>query len=172
VYVPSNTGYFTIASGRIELLPSIGSTASVLLGNANVFNNAASSSVHFTVKGQSSASLINTRSDQNTVGFGQAIGTDEQTTVQIQPAAAGDTCLVLKGHASQTTTSNLVRIQSSAGSYYGYITMGAHFVSTIGSATTPGHTFYNDTNTGFYQVSSDKIGTTTGGVQRETVDSV
>ena len=67
------TGYFQIATGRLDIGNSFGNTPTVMLGVSNIFNNANSSSVHFQVKGANDSNLINTRSDQDTVGFGQAI---------------------------------------------------------------------------------------------------
>lgn len=170
IHSTSSTGYLSLVTSRLEIPSTLGGTAAVMLGNANVFNNANSGSVHFQVKGQNDSSLINTRSDQDTVGFGQALGTDGQTTVQIQPARSSDLGLVMKGHASQSTTSNLIRFQSSAGSYYGYITLGGHFVAG-GNVSNPGHSFYSDTDTGMYNVSANVLGFATGGTTRGNISS-
>lgn len=167
----SSTGYLYVTGGRLVLDSTRGGTPSVILGNANIINNNQSSSNHFNVKGKNDANLINTRSDQDTVGFGQAIGFDEQTTVQIQPARSGDVGLVLKGHSSQSDSSTLVRIQNSAGSYKGEITMGGWWRGSTGAASTPSVSVRSDTNTGIYFPTADTIGFTNGGSERTRIDS-
>lgn len=167
----SSTGYLYLTTGRINLEASRGATPSVILGNANVFNNGSSSTIHLQVKGQNDASLINTRSDMDTVGFGQAIGTDEQATVQIQPARSFDTGLVLKGHASQSSTSEIMRVQTSGGSYNANVTVGGNFQAVQGSASVPGHNFRADADTGIYGLTTNTLGFATGGSERGRIDS-
>ena len=167
IYSTSNTGYLNFTTGRINIENSLGGTATTILGGAgNFFNNANSSSVHFVVKGLNDSSLINTRSDQDTVGFGAAIGSDQQTTVQIQPARSGDLGLVLMGHSGMSATSQLLRTQDSAGSFGGAITVSGLFQAGAGSVSAPGLSFRADSNTGFYNVSGDKIGLALGGVEK------
>jgi len=162
----SSTGYLYSTANRFVVETTRGGTPSVMLGNANIINNNQSSSAHFSVRGQNDANLINTRSDQDTVGFGQAIGTDELATVQIHPARSGDAGLVLKGHSSQTDSSTLIRLQDNAGSYKGEITMGGWWRGSTGSVSTPAVSTRVDTNTGFHFPSGDTIGVVTGGTER------
>lgn len=165
-YVESNTGYMAHVTNRLSIIPSIGGTANVILGNTNVFNNAQSSSNHFFVKSQSDANLINTRSDQDTTGFGQAIGTDQQATVQIHPARSNDTGLVFIGHASQTDSSIAWRTQTSGGSFTSEMTVGGWMRTSTGTITNPSHSCRSDTNTGMYFPSADVLGMVAGGVEQ------
>lgn len=162
----TSTGYLRAATGRFEVANSFGGTITTMFGSANVINNANSSSSHFTVKGQNDSSLINTRSDQNTVGFGQAIGSDQQTTVQIQPARSGDIGLCMIGHSSQTTANTLIRFQTSAGSYQGEITLGGWWRGGTGASSTPSLSCRSDNDTGFYFPTSNTLGAVTGGTER------
>ena len=150
-----STGYLSMVTGRLEIASSLGGTAMTMFGNANIINNASSSSQHFQVKGANDASLINTRSDQDTVGFGQAIWSDELTTVQIQPARSSDAGLVMKWHASQSDSSTIIRIQTSGGSYTGEITVGGWVRTSTGAVANPAHSCRSDTNTGIYFPESD-----------------
>lgn len=118
IQVTSSTGYMQLVSGRIEVASSLGSASPlVILGNTNVFNNTNSSTIHFNVKGQNDSGLINTRSDMDTVFFGQTAGSDPSATVQMQPNRSSDYALFLKGHASMSSTSHLVLTSTSAGSF-------------------------------------------------------
>lgn len=170
-YVESSTGYMAHVTNRLSIIPSLGGTANVILGNTNVFNNAQGSSNHFFVKGQSDANLINTRSDQDTVGFGQAIGTDQQATVQIHPARSNDTGLVFIGHASQTDSSIAWRTQTSGGSFTSEMTVGGWMRTSNGTITNPSHSCRADTNTGIFFPSADTLGFVTGGAERGRFDS-
>lgn len=67
IYSTSSTGYLSMTTGRLEVSSSLGGTASTMFGNANIINNNSSSTQHFQVKGANDASLINTRSDMDTV---------------------------------------------------------------------------------------------------------
>lgn len=167
----ASTGYLSMVTNRLEISSSIGGTVNTMFGNANIINNANSSSTHFQVKGANDSSLINTRSDMDTVGFWQAIGSDQQTTVQIQPARSGDAGLVMIWHASQTDSSTAIRTQTSAGSYTGEITVGGWLRTSTGALTTPAQSCRSDTNTGRYFPTSDTIGDVTGGVERTRIDS-
>ena len=63
------------------------------------------------------------RSDIDTVYFGSLYsGSDPQSAVFIQPFAGADLAIVLSGHASHSSTSPLLRVQTSAGSFNGSIT--------------------------------------------------
>ena len=67
IYSTSSTGYLGVVTGRLNIENTLGGTPSTMFGNANIINNTSSSSQHFQVKGANDASLINTRSDMDTV---------------------------------------------------------------------------------------------------------
>jgi len=167
----ASTGYLSMVTGRLEISSSLGGTAMTMFGNANIINNASSSSTHFQVKGANDASLINTRSDMDTVGFGQAIGSDQQTTVQIQPARSSDAGLVMKWHASQSDSSTIIRIQTSGGSYTGEITVGGWVRTSTGAVANPSHSCRSDTNTGIYFPASDVTWFVAWWVEQARVDT-
>lgn len=162
----TSTGYFQIATGRLDIGGSFGGTPTAMIGVTNIFNNANSSSVHFQVKGANDSNLINTRSDQDTVGFGQAIGLDEQTTVQIHPARAGDVGLVFKGHSSHSDSSTIWRTQTNAGTFTSEFTVGGWLRTSTGAVGTPSLSCRSDTNTGGYFPASDIFGVVAGGVEQ------
>lgn len=166
IYHESNTWYLNFSTGRISIVNTIGGTASTILWVSNVFNNNNSSSTHFQVKGQSDSNLINTRSDQNTVGFGQAIWSDQFCTVQIQPTSSGDAWLVLISHSSMSDSSTLMRMQTYAGSYTGEITVGGWWRGGSGSASTPAISARADNNTGLAFLSADTFSAITGWTER------
>jgi len=168
----TSTGYLHAVTGRFDVGGiTLGGTPTVMLGVTNIFNNTQSSSIHLNVKGFNDGSLINTRSDYDTVGFGQAIGLDEQATVQIHPARAGDAGLVLKGHTSQTDSSTILRIQTNAGAYMAEFTVGGWLRASTGSVTNPSLSCRSDTNTGIYFPTADTLGFVTGGTERVRIDS-
>ena len=170
--VEISTGYVISTGTRIEIRPnSLSATPSTILGNTNIFNNTNSASTHFIVRGQNDSALINTRSDMDTVGFGQSIGTDEGTTVQIHPARSGDVGLVFKGHASHTDSSTIIRFQTNAGSYTGEITVGGWWRGSTGAVGTPSLSCRSDSNTGIYFPSADTLGFVTGGSERVRIDN-
>lgn len=172
IYSTSATWYLNVATGRLNIESSLGGTATTILwGSGNFFNNAQSSTNHFTVKGSNDASLLNTRSDMDTVWFGKAIGSDQSTTVQIQPARSGDAGLVMIGHASQSGSSTLIRTQTSAGSFTSEITVWWWIRTSTGAVSTPAQSCRSDTNTGRYFPASDTIVDVTGGVERTRIDS-
>jgi len=171
IYSTSSTGYLSMTTGRLEVSSSLGGTASTMFGNANIINNNSSSSQHFQVKGANDASLINTRSDMDTVWFWQAIGSDQQTTVQIQPARSSDAGLVMKWHASQSDSSTIIRTQTSAGTYTGEITVGGWMRTSTGAVGNPAHSCRSDTNTGLYFPASDVMGSVAGWVEQNRVDT-
>lgn len=171
VYHESSTGYINLITGRLNIYNTIGGSISTILGNANVINNANSSSIHFQVKGQNDSSLINTRSDQDTVGFWQAIGSDQQTTVQVQPARSGDVAMVLMWHSGMSSTSVLLRTQTSDGSFWAYITVWGSFQAWPDNTTNPWQSWRGDSNTGFTNPTSDTIGWVTWGSERIRLDS-
>jgi len=171
IYSTSATGYLNMTTGRLEISSSLGGTASTIFGNANIINNASSSSNHFQVKGANDANLINTRSDMNTVGFGQAIGSDQSTTVQIQPARSSDAGLVMIGHSSMSDASTIIRTQTSAGSFTSEITVGGWFRSSTGAVANPAHSCRSDTNTGLHFPAGDVMGNVAGGVEQNRVDT-
>lgn len=162
----TSTGYIQAVAGRFDVGTSYGNPPSAMIGVNNVFNNLQSNSVHFNVKGQNDANLINTRSDQDTVGFGQAIGTDRATTVQIQPTRSSDAGLVMIGHSSQSDSSTLMRFQTSAGSYTAEMTVGGWLRTSTGAVGNPSLSCRSDTNTGGYFPTSDVFGMTAGGVEQ------
>lgn len=170
IYATSSNGYMSMVTGRVNIESSLGATTTVILGTTNIFNNGSSSTIHFQVKGQSNQYNIMQRSDLDTVYFGNYGGSDEQTAIVVQPWTSGDLGIVFKGHSSQSVTSNMIRFQSSAGSYYGYITGGAHFVAG-GNVSNPWHSFYNDTDTGMYNTNANEIGFATSGTGRERLTS-
>ncbi len=167
IHAESSTGHMTITTNRLNVGSSLGATPAVLLGDSNVINNANSSSSHFQVKGSNDSYLINTRSDQDTLGLGQQLGTDESATVVIQPARSSDTSLVFKGHSSMTDSSNVIRIQDSGGSYKGEITQAGWWRGGTGASANPSLSCRSDTNTGNYFPSSDVMGTVCGGVEQQ-----
>ncbi len=167
----SSTGYLTATTGRFQIGSSLGGTPSTMFGNANIINNASSSSVHFQVKGANDASLINTRSDQDTVGFGQAIGTDQATTVQVHPARSTDAGIVMIGHSSHSDSSTIFRTQTSAGSFTSEITVGGWYRTSTGAASTPSLSCRSDTNTGAFFPAADTFAVATGGTERARWDS-
>lgn len=170
--VPSTSnGYLQAVTGRFDVGSSFGGTPIAMIGVSNVFNNAQSSSVHFQVKGQNDSNLINTRSDIDTVGFGQAIGLDEQTTVQIHPARAGDVGLVFKGHSSHSGSSIIWRTQTNAGTYTAEFTVGGWLRASTGAVGTPSLSCRSDTNTGIYFPTADTLGFVTGGTERVRIDN-
>jgi hypothetical protein len=170
--VEISTGSLIYTGARIEIRPSsLSATPTTILGNTNVFNNTNSSTCHFIVKGISDSTLINTRSDMDTVGFGQSIGIDHATTVQIHPARATDAGLVMIGHSSHSDSSTLVRFQTNAGSYTGEITVGGWWRGSTGAVGTPSLSCRSDTNTGIYFPSADILAITTGGTERARFDS-
>jgi len=171
IYTNSSTGHMHIASTRLNIESSTGGTITTIFGSANIINNNQNSSVHFQVKGLNASSLINTRSDQDTVGFGQAIGSDQSATVQIQPHTSGDAGLVMIGHASQANTFDIFRTQTSAGSFGGSISVAGAFKGGSDSASNPAHSWRSDSNTGFTNPTTDTIGFVTGGSERARLDS-
>lgn len=166
----SSTGYLDLVAGRVEFKASLGAAASAMIGNANLFNALNSSSVHFQVNGQN-GHLFATRSDQDTVGFGQAIGSDQQTAVQIQPRSSGDAALVLIGHSSMSDSSTLLRTQDSSGSFTAEITRAGWFRASTGSAANPSLSCRADTDTGVIFLGSNVLGLVTGATERVRVDS-
>lgn len=172
LYHSSSSGYLSMVTGRLEISGSIGGTATTMFGNANIINNANSSSIHFQVKGQNDSSLINTRSDQDTVGFWQAIGSDQATAVQIQPARSGDAGLVFIGHSSQSDSSTIWRTQTSAGSFTSEFTVGGWMRTSSGSASTPSHSCRSDTDTWLHFPTANEMGVSTGGVERARFQSL
>lgn len=166
IYHESSTWYLNFSTGRINIVNSIGGTVSTILWTVNIFNNASSSSVHFQVKGANDANLINTRSDQNTIGFGQAIGSDQLCTVQIWPTSSTDAWLVLISHSSMSDSSTLMRMQTYAGSYTGEITVGGWWRGGTGSASTPAISARADNNTGLAFLSADTFSAITGWTER------
>jgi len=52
------------------------------------------------------------------------------------------------------------------GTEFANITKEGYIQFVDGNATTPGYSWYNDTNTGFYRVTADEIGISLGGTQR------
>lgn len=162
----SSTGYLTATTGRFQIGGSLGGTPLTMLGNTNIINNTSSGSIHFQVKGQNDASLINTRSDQDTTGFGQPIGTDQATTVQVHPARSTDVGIVMIGHSSMSDSSTIFRTQTNAGSFTSEITVGGWYRASTGAPSTPSLSFRADSNTGIYNPTSDTIGAVTGGAER------
>ena len=114
IYSTSSTGYLNMATSRLEIASSLGGTATTMFGNANIINNASSSSNHFQVKGKNDAYLFSTRSDRDSIEIGQTQGADQQATTVIQPARSGDAGLVMIGHSSMSDSSTLIRTQTSA----------------------------------------------------------
>lgn len=171
LYHSSSTGYLSMVTGRLEISGSIGGTATTMFGNTNVINNANSSSVHFQVKWQNDSNLINTRSDQDTVWFGSASWIDQQATIVSQPARSSDVAMVLMWHASMSSTSPLLRTQTSGGSYGAYITVWGHFQAWSDNNTNPWHSWRSDPNTGFTNPTADTIWWVTGGSERCRLDS-
>jgi len=133
IYSTSNTGFLSLATGRIEVRASIGGTILTELGSSNVINKNQSSTNHFSVRGLSDVGLINTRSDMDTVGFGQTLSADLFSTVVIQPNRSGDSAVVLRGHSGHTVNSILMKWQSSSDSIAGGITVGGYagFARTV-----------------------------------------
>jgi hypothetical protein len=170
--VEISTGYLIYTGSRFEIrFGSLSGTPLTILGNTNVFNNTNSASSHFVVKGQNDSSLINTRSDMDTVGFGQALSGDPQATVQIWASRSSDVNQVLKGHSSMTDSSTLLRIETSAGTYNAEITLGGWWRGSTGAVGTPSLSCRSDTNTGIYFPSADTLGFVTGGTERARFDS-
>jgi hypothetical protein len=170
IYATSGTGYLTAVTSRLIIEGSLGGTASTILGaSGNVINNNNGSSNHFTVKGQNDSSLFTTRADMDTAGFGQAIGSDQQTTVQIQPARSADAGLVMIGHGSQASTFAIFRTQTSGGTFGGDITIAGAFRGGADSVSNPSHSWRNDPNTGLQNVSADIMALVAGGVEQGRV---
>lgn len=169
--VNTATGYIQAVTSRLEIGTTFGGTVSAMFGNSNVINNNQSNSSHFQVKGANDANLINTRSDMDTVAFGQAIGSDQATTVQIQPARSNDAGLVMIGHSSQTDSSTLIRFQTSAGSFTGEITVGGWLRTSTGSASNPPVSCRSDTDTGVLFPVANNLAFATGGTERVRIDN-
>jgi len=167
----SGTAYLDIVTPRVSIPSSRGGTAAVILGNANVFNNGSSSTVHFQVKGQNDAYLINTRSDYDTVFFGQQGVSDPSATIRVQPNRSGDNGIILRGHSGHSTTSVLLLTESSAGSFGGQITVGGHFQAGQGSVSVVGLGFRADTDTGLYNATTNVLGIVTAGTERIRIDA-
>jgi hypothetical protein len=167
----SGTAYLDIVTPRVSIPSSRGGTAAVILGNANVFNNGSSSTVHFQVKGQNDAYLINTRSDYDTVFFGQQGVSDPSATIRVQPNRSGDKGIILRGHSGHSTTSVLLLTESSAGSFGGQITVGGHFQAGQGSVSVVGLGFRADTDTGLYNATTNVLGIVTAGTERIRIDA-
>lgn len=166
IYGESNTGYLNLSSSRVQVVPNLGSTPTVLMGNTNVFNNTNSSTIHFNVKGQTDSGLINTRSDYDTVFFGQTGASDPTATIRVQPARSSDTALILAGHSSMTSTTVLFRTQDSVGSLGAEITVGGHIWGAQGSDANPGISFRADQDCGLRNVTTNTVSMVTGGTER------
>lgn len=167
ITVASNTGYMDLVTGRIQINPSLGgATPNVILGDTNIINNASSSTIHFNVKGKNDSGLINTRSDYDTVFFGQTGGSDPSATVQIQPARSSDTALILRGHSSMTATTTMFRTITSAGSNGAEITLEGHIWAAQGSDANPGLSFRADADCGLRNVTTNTVSMVTGGTER------
>lgn len=172
LYTESNTAYLNAITGRFQIAASLGGTPSTMLGNANIINNTSSSTTHFQVKGQSDASLINTRSDMDTVGFGQALGIDPLATIQVHPARSGDIAINLKGHSSHSATSAILRTEDNGGSYGGQITVSGLFQAGAGSNSTPPHSFRTDIDTGMTNPTTNELGLVAGSSEIARISSV
>lgn len=166
IFTGTADGYLKNVTGRLELLNTIGATPTTMLGNTNVFNNLNSGSAHFQVKGQNDNGLINTRSDWDTVGFGQLQSGDLASTVVIQPARSTDKALIFIGHASTPDTTNIWQVQTNGGTLRAEFTFGGAMRVGLGSESAPSLSTTGDTNTGFYFNNSDQILFTTGGTTR------
>lgn len=164
--VATSTGYMTVFSSRLDFSASRGSWTTAMIGAQGFDTNMlASSSIHHRIRGQSNQYGAYYFSAYDTYYLGNYNWNDNQTAVQIQPYTSGDAGLVLVGHASHSTSSTMMRVQNSAGSYLAIITSGGHFQPTVGNVSTPWQSFYGDTNTGFYWPSGDNIGITLWGAQ-------
>lgn len=167
LYHNSSTGYWNMVTGRLELLTSIWWTAYAVLWPWVTLNNTSSSSWHFIVKGQNDTGLINTRADQNTVYFGTtASGTDPVSTVLVQPARSGDAAVVLKWHSGMSSSSVLLRTETSAGSFWAYLTVWGSFQAWPDNTTNPWHSWRSDADTWFTNPTSNEIGIVTGNSER------
>lgn len=171
IYSSSGSGYMSAVTTRLNLENTLGGTPTTVLWNANVFNNGSSSSIHLQVKGQNDANLINTRSDFDTVAFGQGIATDNACTVQIQPARNTDVWLIYIGHSSMSDSSNIWSVRTSGGTSNADMTLWGWMRTSTGAVGTAAHSCRSDVNTGIYFPSADVMGLTAGWVEQARVDT-
>lgn len=166
LYANSTTGYFHAVTGRLNIESSLGATPSTYLGSAgNMFNNGNSSTIHFQIKGSSNNNLFQTRSDHDSVYIG-GNPSDLQATLVVQPHTSADVNVVLKGHSSHSSTSQVLRTEDSAGTFGGAITVAGHMQAGAGSAATCGLSFRADSDTGFYNPTGNTLAAVTGGTER------
>lgn len=167
----NTNGYQYATTSRFHIEASQWGQVNAIIGAVNSFNESNSGSVTFQVKGQTNSNLMVTSSSADTVKFWQAFGSDPGAAVEIQPSTGSDLALMMTGHSSMTGSNVMWRLQTSAGAFAAEITLGGWWRWGLGAVSTPSITFRSDTNTGFYNVSADVLGITTGGTARGNFSS-
>lgn len=166
-YANTSDGYIHAASARLYIENSPGGSITTIMGAGGyIFNNNNQNNQPFQIKGNVDNFLMFANMGYDTIGFGQQMLSDPQSTIKIQPARSTDLALLLAGHASMSATSELLRFDNSAGSIGGSITVGGHFLAGDGSASNVGIGFRGQSGVGMYRVASNSMALVLGGVEK------